>query len=144
MERVFNEKRIMESIDFPFVIRLEYFYQSSGFIYFVMPFACGGNFYIYVQRYGPLDEDVARFYMAEVLLAIEYLHRLNLVHRDIKSENILFDVHGHVMLADFGFCKHLTGRTYTFCGTPEYIAPEIILAKGINGHIVVRYSRCQL
>ncbi|VVC44011.1 Protein kinase domain,Protein kinase-like domain,Serine/threonine-protein kinase, active site,AGC- [Cinara cedri] len=130
VERVYNEKRILESIDFPFVIRLEYFYQDNDFIYFVMPFACGGNFYTHIERHGPMNEDVARFYTGEILLALEYLHRLNLVHRDIKSENILFDSQGHAQLADFGFCKHITGRTYTFCGTPEYIAPEIILRQG--------------
>lgn len=132
VERVFNEKRILESINFPFVIRLQYFYQDSGFIYFVMPFASGGNFYNYIQRHGPMDEDMARFYMAEIFLAVEYLHRLNLVHRDIKSDNILFDVYGHAQLADFGFCKHVKDRTYTFCGTPEYMAPEIILKQGMH------------
>lgn len=132
--RTKNEKRILESIDFPFVIRLEHFYQDSSFLYFVMPFVCGGNLYMHVKRYGSMDEDKARFYAAEVLLAIEYLHKLDLVHRDIKLENILIDINGHCRLADFGFCKHLKygGRTFTMCGTPEYIAPEILLRQGIR------------
>ncbi|CAH1711390.1 unnamed protein product [Aphis gossypii] len=125
-----NEKRILESINFPFVIRLEYFYQDNSFIYFVMPFVCGGNIHTHMKRHGSMDEDKARFYFSEVLLAVEYLHKLDLVHRDIKPENILIDINGHAQLADFGFCKHLKGRTYTFCGTAEYLAPEIIHRKG--------------
>lgn len=127
---MYNEKRILESIDFPFVVHLEYFYQDRSFLYFVMPYMCGGNLFTHGKRYGPMDDDKARFYGAEMLLAIEYLHRMDLVHRDIKPENILIGVHGHAQLADFGFCKHITGRTFTLCGTPEYIAPEIILKQG--------------
>ncbi|XP_060851228.1 cAMP-dependent protein kinase catalytic subunit beta-like [Rhopalosiphum padi] len=130
VQRMLNEKRILESINFPFVIRLEYFYQDHSFIYFVMPFVCGGNIHTHMKRYGPMDEYKARFYFSEVLLAVEYLHKLNLVHRDIKPENILIDVNGHAQLADFGFCKHIKGRTFTFCGTAEYLAPEIILRRG--------------
>lgn len=131
VEQMLNEKRILEAIDFPFVICLKYFYQDHNCLYFVMPFVCGGNLYTHLKRYGTMDEDKARFYFSEVLLAIEYLHKLDLVHRDIKPENILIDVDGHAQLADFGFCKHITGRTYTVCGTPEYIAPEILLRQGI-------------
>ncbi|XP_025198740.1 cAMP-dependent protein kinase catalytic subunit alpha-like [Melanaphis sacchari] len=130
VQRMLNEKRILESINFPFVIRLEYFYQDHSFIYFVMPFVCGGNIRTHMKRYGSMDEHKAQFYFSEVLLAVEYLHKLNLVHRDIKPENILIDINGHAQLADFGFCKHIKGRTFTFCGTAEYLAPEIILRRG--------------
>ncbi|XP_050527831.1 cAMP-dependent protein kinase catalytic subunit alpha-like [Daktulosphaira vitifoliae] len=130
VQRTFNEKRILESIDFAFVVRLTYFYQDNTYLYFVMPFVCGGDLFTYIQRKGRLDEDKARFYGSEVLLAIEYLHRLNLVHRDVKPENILIDSYGHAQLADFGFCKYVQGRTYTLCGTPEYIAPEMLVRKG--------------
>lgn len=137
---MYNEKRILESINFPFVVHLEYFYQDHSFLYFVMPFLSGGNILTHMKRYGVMDENKARFYAAEILLAIEYLHRLDLVHRDIKTENILLNVHGHAQLADFGFCKHVTGRTFTFCGTPEYIAPEIILGQGLIMQHLLRLS----
>lgn len=136
---MYNEKRILESINFQFVVHLEYFYQDHSFLYFVMPFMCGGNLFTHGKRYGPMDDDKARFYASETLLAIEYLHRLDLVHRDIKPENILIGVHGHAQLADFGFCKHITGRTFTFCGTPEYIAPEIILKEGAFNDVCILY-----
>lgn len=136
VEQTYDEKRILESIDFPFVVRLEYFYQDHSFLYFVMPFLCGGDVFTHIKRHGPMDENKARFYASEVILAVEYLHRLDLVHRDIKPENILIDANGHAQLADFGFCKHIIGRTYTVCGTPEYMAPEIILRKGIMKHDV--------
>jgi len=135
-----NEKRILESINFPFVIRLEYFYQDHSFIYFVMPFVCGGNIHTHMKRYGSMDEHKARFYFSEILLAVEYLHKLNLVHRDIKPENILIDINGHAQLADFGFCKHLKGRTFTFCGTAEYLAPEIILRRGKAYNDSLKYT----
>lgn len=120
----------MESIDFPFIVRLVHFYQDNSYLYFVMPFACGGNLFTHIQRHGPMADGMARFYVAEVLLAIEYLHKLELVHRDIKPENVLIGVNGHAQLADFGFCKNVAGRTFSFCGTPEYIAPEIIAGQG--------------
>lgn len=72
------------------------------------------------------SSDIARFYTAELLLAIEYLHELNIVYRDTKPENILLDSQGHLKLTDFGFAKRLTSRTTTLCGTPEYLAPEIV------------------
>lgn len=68
--------------------------------------------------------------MAQVVLALEYLQHSDLIYRDLKPENVLMDYRGYIKIADFGFCKRLDGRTYTFCGTPDYVAPEIILMKG--------------
>lgn len=79
---------------------------------------------------GRFEEDLARFYAAQVALALEYLHRCGLVYRDLKPENILIDKTGYVRVTDFGFCKMLETRTWTLCGTPEYLAPEVILSKG--------------
>lgn len=130
MKRIMNEKRILESVDFPFVVHLEYFYQDNNFIYLVMPFVSGSNLDMYIQRYGKMDEDKARFYLSETILAIEYLHKLDFCHRDIKPQNIMIDIQGHVQLTDFGLCKHITGRAYSFCGTLEYMAPEILHRQG--------------
>ncbi len=74
------------------------------------------------------------FYASEIVLALEYLHspKLNVVYRDLKPENVLLDREGHVKITDFGFAKILKNRTWTLCGTPEYLAPEIIQSKGHN------------
>lgn len=76
------------------------------------------------------SEPLARFYGAQVCLGLDYLHKMGLIYRDLKPENILIDHKGFVKITDFGFCKKLKDRTYTLCGTPEYIAPEIIQSKG--------------
>ena len=74
--------------------------------------------------------DDARFYSAQVALMFEYLHSLNIIYRDLKPENILIDEEGYLKLTDFGFAKYCQTRTYTLCGTPEYLAPEVLLNKG--------------
>lgn len=81
-----------------------------------------------------MEEDLARFYVACIVLSLEYLHNNNIVYRDLKPENVLIDQQGYVKLGDFGFAKVLSegGRTYTFCGTPGYVAPENVLAHGYN------------
>lgn len=97
---------------------------------FVLEYCPGGELFTYVKRFKRMPEDVARFYMMEILLGIEHLHGLSIVYRDIKPENILIDMDGHVRIADFGLAKPNIGRTemaYSFCGSPEYMAPEMIL-----------------
>lgn len=75
-------------------------------------------------------EVIARFYAAQVTLGFEYIHKMGMIYRDLKPENILIDYRGFLKITDFGFCKKINDRTYTLCGTPEYIAPEIIQNKG--------------
>ena len=75
---------------------------------------------------------VAKFYAAEVTLALEYLHSRNIIYRDLKPENLLLDRHGHLKITDFGFAKRVPDKTWTLCGTPDYLAPEVVSNKGYN------------
>ncbi|EDW26147.1 GL25406 [Drosophila persimilis] len=117
----------------PFMARLPYPFQSSSKLYLVMDFAIGGELFTHLIQQGPFDEARARFYIAELVLALEEVHRLGIVYRDIKLENILLDADGHVVLTDFGLSKFLTPanayRANSFCGTMEYIAPEMIQSR---------------
>lgn len=126
-----TEKSVLQSINFPLTVYLKYFFKDNTFIYFVMPFIPGGELFAYLRKVDKFDEVQAKFYASQVILALEYLHFLDLVYRDLKPENILIDQTGNLKLTDFGFCKYMNKhRTYTLCGTPEYMAPEVILSKG--------------
>jgi protein-serine/threonine kinase len=95
-----------------------------------MEFINGGELFYHLQKAGRFDEMRAKFYMAELVLALEYLHNEGTVYRDVKPENILIDGEGHIRLTDFGLSKsglhEQGGMTESFCGTTEYLAPEII------------------
>lgn len=100
-----------------------------------MEFINGGELFFHLKQQGKggFDEDRARFYAAEIVLALEYLHKSGVIYRDLKPENILIDAEGHIRLTDFGLSKsglkNANGRTDSFCGTPEYLAPEIVRDK---------------
>ena len=81
---------------------------------------------------GRFNATTALFYTVEIVSALDYLHSLSIVYRDLKPENLLLDREGHLKITDFGFAKRVTDRTWTLCGTPEYLAPEIIQSKGHN------------
>ncbi|KAG8305012.1 hypothetical protein J6590_079889 [Homalodisca vitripennis] len=125
-----NEKRLLQSIDCPFAMRIDYFSQDPYNIYYLMPFMAGGELFTHLRNRKFFDDDLTRFYAAQMVLALEYLNCVCVVHRDLKPENILVDHHGFLKLADFGFSKIVEIRTYTFCGTPPYIAPEVIQGQG--------------
>ena len=130
LQHVLNEKRILQAVKFRFLIHMEHCFQDNSNLYFVLPFVVGGELFELLRRVGKFDEHLAKFYTAQVVVGLEYLHYLDLVYRDLKPENILLDRTGNLKIADLGFCKYVPKRTWTLCGTPDYIAPEVILCKG--------------
>ncbi|KAF9057362.1 kinase-like domain-containing protein [Panaeolus papilionaceus] len=126
-----GERKILQrSLESPFLVGLKFSFQTDTDLYLVTDFKSGGELFWHLQRETRFTEERARFYIAELVLALEHLHKYNIVYRDLKPENILLDATGHVALCDFGLSKadlHAGELTTTFCGTTEYLAPEILL-----------------
>jgi serum/glucocorticoid-regulated kinase 2 len=127
------ERTVLAQVNNPFIVPLKFSFQSPDKLYLVLAFINGGELFHHLQREGRFNEERSRFYAAELLCALEHLHGFNVVYRDLKPENILLDYTGHIALCDFGLCKLNMGddeTTNTFCGTPEYLAPELLLGHG--------------
>lgn len=116
--------------DSPFIVGLKFSFQTTTDLYLVTSYMSGGELFWHLQKAGRFNEGRAKFYIAELILALQHLHKYDIVYRDLKPENILLDANGHVALCDFGLSKaNLTkdDTTNTFCGTTEYLAPEVLL-----------------
>jgi serum/glucocorticoid-regulated kinase 2 len=127
------ERSVLAQINNPFITPLKFSFQSPDKLYFVLAFVNGGELFHHLQKEQRFDINRARFYTAELLCALECLHGFKVIYRDLKPENILLDYSGHIALCDFGLCKldmKDEDRTNTFCGTPEYLAPELLLGHG--------------
>ncbi|KAK0526466.1 Serine/threonine-protein kinase [Tilletia horrida] len=127
------ERTVLARVNNPFIVPLKFSFQSPEKLYLVLAFVNGGELFHHLQREGRFSETRSRFYAAELLCALEHLHSFNVVYRDLKPENILLDYTGHIALCDFGLCKlDMTEdrTTNTFCGTPEYLAPELLGGEG--------------
>lgn len=130
VDHTLNEKRILDAVNFPFLVSLQYHFKDNHNLYIVQEFVQGGEMFCHLRRLRRFTESHAKFYAAQVVLSLEYLHSLDIVFRDLKPENLLIDHHGYIKVTDFGFAKRIQSRTWTLCGTPEYLAPEVILSKG--------------
>ncbi|CCW61710.1 unnamed protein product [Phytomonas sp. EM1] len=136
------ERFIMEKMDHPFVVKLRYAFQTDNYLYIVMDLLGGGELFYHLCNCGTFDEEHAKFYAAEIGLAIGYLHSNNIIYRDLKPENVVLDKDGHSCLTDFGLAKaniSANATTNTYCGTAEYQAPEILLGEE-HGHAVDWWS----
>ncbi|XKL64950.1 hypothetical protein PGB90_005036 [Kerria lacca] len=132
-DHVLYEKKVLQSIDFPFLVNYRYHFKDNASLYFILEFIPGGEMFTHLQKVGKYPEVQARFYAAQVVLSFEYLHFLGIVYRDLKPENLLIDQFGFLKITDFGFAKRIDEKpTTTLCGTPEYLAPEVIKNIGYN------------
>ena len=130
VEHVKTEKKLLETISHPFIVNLMGAFQDDKNLYLMMEYIIGGEFFSHLRKAGRFPNDTSKFYAAQITLVFEYLHSLMILYRDLKPENLLLDKIGHCKVTDFGFAKRVEYRTWTLCGTPEYLAPEIILSKG--------------
>ncbi|XP_047235059.1 ribosomal protein S6 kinase beta-1 isoform X2 [Girardinichthys multiradiatus] len=129
------ERNILEEVKHPFIVDLIYAFQTGGKLYLILEYLSGGELFMQLEREGIFMEDTACFYLAEISMALGHLHQKGIIYRDLKPENIMLNNNGHVKLTDFGLCKesiHDGTYTHTFCGTIEYMAPEILMRSGHN------------
>ncbi|TRY57835.1 hypothetical protein DNTS_022746 [Danionella cerebrum] len=131
-EHIRSEKHIMQEAHSDFIVRLYRTFKDSKYLYMLMEACLGGELWTILRDRGHFDDSTTRFYTACVVEAFAYLHSKGIIYRDLKPENLILDHRGYAKLVDFGFAKKIGfgKKTWTFCGTPEYVAPEIILNKG--------------
>jgi len=132
VEHMLSEKRILAGLDHPFIVKLGTSFQDSKFLFMALEYVPGGEFFTHLRKAGRFNNHTTKFYAAQITLIFEYLHLDKIIYRDLKPENLLLDREGYLKITDFGFAKRVEFKTYTLCGTPEYIAPEVLLNKGHN------------
>ena len=133
-----TERDLMVKINNPFIINIKFAFQDKTRLYIVTEFMQGGDIFYHLHSIGKFPEPRAKFYFIELILAIEHLHKNNMIYRDLKPENILMDIDGHLRISDFGLSKILKKwdeKTYSLCGTPQYLAPEVLSNKGYDKNI---------
>eukprot|EP00416_Gambierdiscus_australes_P038958 CAMPEP_0171098982 /NCGR_PEP_ID=MMETSP0766_2-20121228/50035_1 /TAXON_ID=439317 /ORGANISM="Gambierdiscus australes, Strain CAWD 149" /LENGTH=325 /DNA_ID=CAMNT_0011558475 /DNA_START=53 /DNA_END=1030 /DNA_ORIENTATION=+ len=130
VDHIVSEKSILVTLKHPFIVNMYGSFHDSRYIHMLLEYIVGGEFFTHLRKAGRFDNDQSCFYAAQIASIFEYCHSRNIVYRDLKPENILINSDGYVKLTDFGFAKIIEHRTYTLCGTPEYIAPEVLLNKG--------------
>ncbi|XP_005094788.1 ribosomal protein S6 kinase 2 beta [Aplysia californica] len=132
-QRTKMERDILADVNHPFIVKLHYAFQTEGKLYLILEFLRGGDLFTRLSKEVMFTEEDVKFYLAELALALDHLHGLGIIYRDLKPENILLDTEGHIKLTDFGLSKESIfeeKKTYSFCGTVEYMAPEVVNRKG--------------
>ena len=130
-----TEKDILKVMNHPFIVKLNYAFQTNTRIFLVMDLCTGGDLSNLLEQYGRFSENVVKIYAAELTLALEALHKNGIIFRDLKPENVVLDSDGHAMLTDFGLSKKGVddlADNQSFCGTLQYLAPEVLAKKGHN------------
>ncbi|XP_032263386.1 ribosomal protein S6 kinase alpha-2 isoform X3 [Halichoerus grypus] len=127
------ERDILAEVNHPFIVKLHYAFQTEGKLYLILDFLRGGDLFSRLSKEVMFTEEDVKFYLAELALALDHLHGLGIIYRDLKPENILLDEEGHIKITDFGLSKEAIDhdkRAYSFCGTIEYMAPEVVNRRG--------------
>ncbi|XP_041924476.1 ribosomal protein S6 kinase alpha-3 isoform X2 [Alosa sapidissima] len=127
------ERDILVEVNHPFIVKLHYAFQTEGKLYLILDFLRGGDLFTRLSKEVMFTEEDVKFYLAELALALDHLHGLGIIYRDLKPENILLDEEGHIKLTDFGLSKESIdheNKAYSFCGTVEYMAPEVVNRRG--------------
>ncbi|KAM6186480.1 ribosomal protein S6 kinase alpha-2 isoform 2-T2 [Rhynchocyon petersi] len=127
------ERDILAEVNHPFIVKLHYAFQTEGKLYLILDFLRGGDLFTRLSKEVMFTEEDVKFYLAELALALDHLHGLGIIYRDLKPENILLDEEGHIKITDFGLSKEAIDhdkRAYSFCGTIEYMAPEVVSRRG--------------
>ena len=133
-----SERNLMTQINFPFIVSIKFAFQTESKLFLVQEFIQGGDLFFHMNPGSKkkFSSSKTKFYVVEIILAIEFLHNNNMIYRDLKPENILIDINGHIKLTDFGLSKIIdkknSNKSYTICGTVQYLAPEIISGEGYN------------
>ena len=129
-EQMVREKRLLQVLSHPNILTLDFHFKDNANLYLVQEYCPGGQFYSHLRHAGRFSEEISCFYAAQIVLAFDYLHSLDVIFRNLAPGNLLLDHRGYLKITCFEFAKQVKGRTWTLCGTPEYIAPEIILSRG--------------
>ncbi|CAM9896563.1 unnamed protein product [Ectocarpus sp. 6 AP-2014] len=130
-DHILEERRLLMKLDHPFILKLHDSFQDDRYIYFVLEALMGGEIFTHLRRAGVFEEAHTKFYSATVLCALQHMHDRCIAYRDLKPENLVLDDQGYLKIVDLGLAKVIPdGYTWTICGTPDYLAPEIILNEG--------------
>jgi len=130
VQHVLSEKHILSMVQHPNIIKAYATFSDSEHIHLLLEYVPGGELFGRLRESGRFSEKLTMFYAANIILALDYLHSHGIIFRDVKPENILVCSNGYLKIADFGFAKEIDSKTWSVCGTPEYIAPEIMLKTG--------------